>query len=497
MNDLMRQRATFDEYNNIVGYSKLEDNPILDTDSYKPSHAYQYSEDMQSMYSYFASRGGRYRYTCFNGMQPLMLRYLATQVTLDHVREAGELFASHGEPFNREGWERIVTYYKGRLPLRIRAVPEGSIVATGNVLFDIELTTSDPVVAWLPGWFETKLVRVWYPTTVATRGFYLKGKILEALEKSSNDPMGEIDFKLHCFGGRGASTLESAGIGGCAHLINFKGTDTVEALRYAKHYYGESMAGFSIPAAEHSTVCSWVPKGVSANPGPEFEESFYTHFVEQFLLGKCGKKYPMAACVSDAYDFYNAVENMWCGEHLHNMVRSSGGTLVVRPDSGRPAEVDVRALEIFDRKIGMEKNLKGFKVLPAYYRLIQGDGVNDESIPEILHEVLSHDYSASNLAFGMGGGGLQDMTRDTQKMAQKMSAVLFAGKWSPVFKKPKTDPGKDSLRGRLALVKEGRQYVTHEQPRKDDCLVPIFESGRVLKTYTFDEVRANALKAFL
>ena len=488
MNNVMTKLATIDENKRISGYAPLEDNPITDTDSYKPSHGVQYVPGMQSMYGYFESRGGRYRNTCFNGLQALMLRYLTTPVTMNHVREAEEIFEQHGEPFNRAGWERIATHYNGRLPVRIRAVPEGTVVPVSNVLFDVELTEPDPEVAWLPSWFETKLVRLWYPTTVATRGFYIKEKILEALVESADDPMAEIDHKLHCFGSRGGSSLETIAIGGFAHLINFKGSDTVEALRFARHYYGSAMAGVSIPAAEHSTVTSW---------GREHEEDFYAHFVEQFLLGKSGKKFPMAACVSDTWDFYNAVENLWCGSRLLPMVRGSGGTLVIRPDSGKPQEVDRRALDILDRKLGTRKNTKGFKVLPSYYRLIQGDGVNDESIPEILHELLSHGYSASNLAFGMGGGGLQDMTRDTQKFAFKCASVLVDGTWRDVSKDPVTDPGKRSKMGHLALVHENGQYATVHAPRKDDLLVPVYEHGRVLKTYTLDEVRANALKGLV
>ena len=488
MDNPIHAYATHDAEHRITGFARLEDNPITDTDSYKPSHAYQYVPGMQSMVGYFESRGGRYRNTCFNGLQPLMLQYLAVEITSAHVREAAQLFEEHGEPFNKAGWDRIVSHYRGRLPIRIRAVPEGTVVPVSNVLFDVELTTPDPEVAWLPSWLETKLVRLWYPTTVATRGFYMKEKILEALVKSSDDPLAEIDYKLHCFGGRGGSSMETIRVGGCAHLINFKGTDTVEALRYARHYYGAQMAGVSIPAAEHSTVTSW---------GREHEEDFFANFVEQFLLGKCGKKFPMAACVSDTWDFYNAVENLWCGERLHSMVRGSGGTLIIRPDSGKPQEVDCKGLAILDRKLGTRKNTKDYKVLPPYYRMIQGDGVNDESVPEILHEVMSRGYSASNLAFGMGGGGLQDMTRDTQKFAFKCSAVLQDGTWHDVSKDPATDPGKRSKMGHLSLVREGGAFKTVRAPRKDDLLVPVYENGRVLKTYTLDEVRANAMKGLV
>jgi len=219
MHDLIKARATLDESGAVVGYSRLEDNPITDTDSYKASHYLQYPDDMQSMYCYFEPRGGRYRYALLTGLQSILLQHFAVPVTMDHVREADELFTTHGEPFNRAGWERIVTHYGGRLPLRIRAVPEGLPVPVSNVLYEVELTAPDPEIAWLPGWVETKMVRVWYPTTVATRGYYIKSHLLEALQKSSDDPLGEIDYKLHCFGSRGGSSQETIRIGGFAQPI--------------------------------------------------------------------------------------------------------------------------------------------------------------------------------------------------------------------------------------------------------------------------------------
>jgi nicotinamide phosphoribosyltransferase len=196
---------------------------------------------------------------------------------------------------------------------------------------------------------------------------------------------------------------------------------------------------------------------------------------------------------------FNAVENGWCGPELHEYVRDSGGKLVVRPDSGKPVEVLLKLLAIFDRKIGMRKNNKGYKVLPPYFGLIQGDGCNYDSIQEILHEVMAHGYSASNLAFGMGGGLLQLVNRDTSKYAYKASAGLLNGEWIDLFKDPITDPGKKSKRGHLALIRDGfgGPIRTVKGPRLDDMLKPVFRNGKILKDYTLDEVRENATKAVL
>jgi nicotinamide phosphoribosyltransferase len=442
------------------------------------------------MYSYFESRGGRYPETVFFGLQYYLLEYLAQPVTRAHVDEAARFFEAHGEPFNRAGWDYLVERYGGRFPVRIRAVPEGTIVPTGNVLFDIELTTPDARVFWIVSWLETMLVRVWYPTTVASRAHHCKRVILHALARTSDDPMGEVGFKLHDFGSRGVSSRESARLGGAAHLVSFLGSDTVEGVRAANAYYGTAsgMAGYSIPAAEHSTITMW---------GRDGELAAYKNFVKKYLaLRELPPGTPkIAACVSDSYDLFHVIENVWCGE-LREAIEASGGKLVARPDSGDPIEVNLKCLEIMDRKLGMRKNGKGYKVLPPYLGLIQGDGMNDKSIGELLEALVARGYSASNIAFGMGGGLLQQLDRDTQRFAFKCAAALRGDRWIDVSKAPKTDSGKRSKAGHLALVRDGGAWTTVKGPRTDDALVPIYEDGRVLRTYTLDEVRAAAAQSF-
>jgi nicotinamide phosphoribosyltransferase len=472
---------------NITQYPIFYENPLTDTDSYKFSHWLQYPPGVSSMYSYFESRGGRYPYTVVVGMQLFLLRYLLAPITKQDVI-MGETFAlMHGEPFNREGWDYLVEKYNGRFPVRIRAVPEGTIVPTHNLLFDIELTTPDPKIFWVVSWIETMMVRLWYPTSVATLSHYCKGHILNALQESSDDPLGELPFKLHDFGARGAAVREAAEIGGCAHLVNFLGSDTIRGIEFANHYYGckSGMAGYSIPAAEHSTITMW---------GRNREADAYQNIVQRYLYDRVVPPGvpKLAACVSDSWDIYNAVENIWCGS-LHDMVKNSGGKLVIRPDSGDPVTVLLKCLRIIERKLGMTVNKKGFKVMPPYFGLIQGDGINDESIPEILTAVLKAGFSASNLGFGMGGGLLQLVNRDTQKFAFKCASALFVdGKWIEVKKDPITDPGKRSKAGRLALIREGGTFKTVQGPHPDDVLETVYKNGSVLVTYTLDEVRERA-----
>lgn len=449
-------------------------NIILNADSYKYSQFNQYPPGTETVYSYIESRGGDWPATVFFGLQAFIKEYLTKPVTREDIDEAEAIITAHGEPFNREGWEYIVNKYEGRLPVVIKAVPEGTIVPIKNVLLTIENT--DPRCYWLTSFLETALLRaVWYPTTVATNSYESKKIIREYLEKTGD--VAGIDFKLHDFGFRGVSSYESAGLGGAAHLVNFMGTDTIAALLYARKYYGADVAGFSIPAMEHSTVTSW---------GRENEVEAYRNMLNQYA-----KPGAILAAVSDSYDIYNACK-LW-GTELKQQILDSGATLVVRPDSGDPATVVRECLRILDEYFGSVVNDKGYKVLNAV-RVIQGDGINQNSIRAILEAAKVAGYSADNIAFGQGGALLQQIDRDTMKFAMKCSAAKINGKWVAVFKDPVTDPGKQSKRGRVTLYKNEKGYFSGVEDWPKNELVEVFRDGVLVKEYTFDEVRANARK---
>jgi nicotinamide phosphoribosyltransferase len=455
-----------------------ETNLILDTDSYKASHWLQFPPNATGMFSYLESRGGRDPEVVFFGLQYLLKKYLTQRITPDMVKEADHFLARHGVPFNRAGWMRIAHELGGRLPVRIRAVPEGTVVPTHNVLMTVEST--DPETFWIVSWLETLLMRVWYPCTVATNSRHMKQVIHRYLMETSDDPEAELPFKLHDFGSRGVSSQESAAIGGAAHLVNFQGSDTLPGVLCANNYYNHPMSGFSIPAAEHSTITAW---------GKDGEPQAYANMLDQFA-----KPGAVLAVVSDSYDLWNALEHIWGGE-LKSRVVDSGATVVLRPDSGHPATVVHKALEVLESRFGTTTNSKGYKVL-NHVRLIQGDGINRDSLLEILEVVKQQGFSATNLAFGMGGGLLQQLDRDTQKFAYKCSAVRLDGDWRDVSKAPVTDPGKASKRGRLDLLRTGDHFETLaflETPFSNSALHLVYQDGELLKQCTLMQVREKAV----
>ena len=463
---------------------------ILNTDSYKVSMWRQYPAGTTGVYSYIESRGGRYDQTVFFGLQAFIKEYLLEPITQQDIEIADEILTAHGEPFNRAGWQYILDKHGGFLPVVIRAVPEGVVVPVRNVLATIENT--DPECFWLTTWLETALLRaVWYPTTVATQSWTIRKVILDALEKTGDPSL--IDFKLHDFGARGVSSMESAGIGGAAHLVNFMGTDTITGILYAREYYNAGIAGFSIPAAEHSTITSW---------GRDGEVDAYRNMLTNFA-----KPGSIVAVVSDSYDIFNAASKLW-GEELRQQVVDSGATVVIRPDSGDPDIVCRKLVQILGDKFGYTVNSKGYKVLNNV-RLIQGDGVNEHTIRTILGGFAAYGWSADNIAFGMGGALLQQVDRDTQKFAMKCSAMSRISDfgeeyWIDVQKDPITDPGKRSKAGRVTLWNSGGEWISSvEQPKGwydkgigefVDMLEVVYCDGKLVKEINFDQVRQNAKK---
>lgn len=439
-------------------------------DSYKYSHFKQYPPGITQNVSYIEARGFDKDLfiaepeVVFFGLQAFIKEYLSTPITHEMVYRAEKMISAHGEPFHSEGWHIIVDEFDGYLPIQIEALPEGTPVKIGTPMAQVRAT--DPRFAWLSSFVETAMIRaVWYPSTVATVSREAK-KIIKRYLENTSDLSGEefdacLNFRLHDFGQRGVSSAESAALGGLAHLINFMGTDTVEALWAAEDYYGaEGPVGFSIPASEHSTMTSW---------GKENETKAYENMIDQYADGG------ILACVSDSYDFENAVTNIW-GDELKEKVEKSGAQLVVRPDSGDPVETPVWAIDRLYTKFHGTMNSKGYLVLNPCVRVIQGDGIDTDDILSILQRTEETGFSTENIGFGMGGGLLQKVNRDSLKFAQKTCAAEIDGKWVDVYKEPTGDKSKKSKRG--------------DQRAGMDI---VWNTGMTMRdNITFDQVRENA-----
>lgn len=458
-------------------------NIALMADAYKYSHHLQTPPGTRFITSYIEARGLSNLFpqnteVLYTGLDIFIQTFLKKKLTKADVKKASKIIKAMGLPFNDEGFNRIVDVHGGKWPVMIEALPEGIVLKPGIPL--VQVTNTDPEMAWATSFIETMLLRaIWYPTTIATLSREVKKIIKRYLEKTADDLSG-LPFKLHDFGARGAGSHESAAIGGYGHLINFMGTDTVEAVELIHDLYRRFIAGFSIPAAEHSTVTSW----------PEERQSF-KNMLDKFGAG-------VVAVVSDSYDIYAACEHLW-GEEFKDQIINMGGTLVVRPDSGDPVEVTLKVIEILGKQFGYEVNSKGYKVLPKYIRMIQGDGVNLQSIEAILANFEAHGWSADNIAFGMGGALLQKVNRDDLKFAMKANEIDIDGVTHDVFKDPITDKGKTSKKGAQLVIRldDGNVFAV---PKKtygnyafgEKLLTKRYEDGVIYNRPTFKEIRARA-----
>lgn len=460
-------------------------NLLLLADAYKYSHYKLYPSGTTKIYSYLESRGGMFNETVFYGLQYFLKEYLqGPAFTKEDIDEAESIlngvFGREGV-FKRENFEYILHTHGGRLPVKIKSVPEGSVVPVKNVLMTIENT--DPNCFWLTNFLETLLMQVWYPSTVATLSHEIR-KVVEHYFDLTADASSKaaIDFVLNDFGFRGVGSVESAGLGGSAHLINFMGSDTVYASVFAKKYYNATKTyGMSVPATEHS---------IMTLGGTDGEKEIFNHVLQAYPTG-------ILSCVSDSYNIFNAVSELW-GKEFKDRILERNGTLVIRPDSGDPVQTLLKVFELLFERFGFTINSKGYKVLPPQVRVIQGDGIEYDSIRLIYKALTENGISAENLILGMGGALLQKLNRDTQKFALKCSYAEVSGRSVNVQKSPvemdaqgkMVQSFKVSKSGRLKLIEamNGLQTVSNDNP-ENDLLETVFENGEIKRTHTFEDIR--------
>lgn len=447
-------------------------NFILNSDSYKMSHFLFYPENTTNVYSYMESRGGRYPATVFFGLQGFLKEYLQTPITKEDIDYAEEFAQQHGVPFNKNGWEHILNKHGGLMPVEIKAVKEGSLIPNHNVLMTVENT--DPVVPFITSYIETMALRLWYPITVATRSFNMKNDIMPFFEATSDGE--DMAFSLVDFGARGCTSYESNQIAGAAHLLNFSGSDSMAAIDYVRQMYGGQIAGFSVPATEHSIMCAY---------GQENELASFKRIIEQAPANG------IISVVSDTWDIFSAAEK-WTT--LKEVIMNKNLKLVVRPDSGEIEDVLPYILGTLAQGFGVSKNNKGFNVINGC-SVLWGDGMNEETITNPFKIAMDCKISSDSIVVGSGGGLLQSgIDRDTNKFAFKASNVTVDGVDIPIAKDPVTDPGKRSKKGRMVLnCDSGYRTVTSEDPHFDfyssDELQVVYYNGMLYNETNIGEIR--------
>lgn len=442
----------------------MTENLILATDAYKLTHHLQYPAQLTKLYSYGEARvGGQNEQVSWFGLQMILQAYFTQPITddmIDAAARVSELTFNTTAYFNREVWEKVRDL--GYFPVKIKALPEGMTVPTGNALFTIESTAD---------WFATSLnvledvlMHVWYPTTIATNSMVIRQRLAPLFEKSGT--LANLAVAVNDFGLRGATSLETAKRGGAAHLLHFQGSDNLAASAYFESVYGVPGRALSVWATEHSVATAY---------GPGSGEFDYVNA----QLDRAPDD-AILSIVIDSYDAINFVKNVIGSPAIKARIMARSGRIVLRPDSGDPQTIDLEVLALLADIFGTTQNAQGYRVLQHQVGIIQGDGMKADTIVALYEALLAAGWSADNLVVGSGGGLLQEgFTRDTERFAIKAAyAELANGQTINIQKVPKTDASKASKAGLLKVIRRAGQLVTVAQSEPgEDLLTTVYENG--------------------
>jgi len=472
-------------------------NLLLQTDVYKFGHKDQYPPGTNKVYSYLESRGSRedgLDYTVFFGLQYYLKRYFSKPVTHVDVDQYEEVAGGILGPDNINVRQFRELADLGYLPLKIKAVPEGTVCPLKNVLMTITNTHDD--FAWLVNYCETLLMKLWLPITVASNSYRFR-RMFNGFADRTVGNRDHVPFQMHDFGYRGSGSEESAAIAGAAHLLSFLGTDTTAAVCFLRDYYDAAKCarpvGLSVPASEHSVMCVWNDQNEDVQ-----------------AIGNMLDTYPTGpvSIVSDTYDLWKTITDYYCDKFKDQILARDGKT-VVRPDSGDPPNIicgDPSAgteeerfgvLRLLDRGFGSTLNSAGFREIDPHIGAIYGDAIFYERAQGILSRMAGMGYASNQIVFGSGGLLLNNWSRDTLGMAIKATYCEVNGGPRPIEKTPKTDMKKRSKKGLLRL--ERFQTDIGVSYRTRDCvsvvgetqgvLEDVYVDGETIRTQNLDNVR--------
>lgn len=461
-------------------------NPIMLTDGYKLSHPSMYPEDTTKLYSYFEARsGGKYPEVVFFGLSYFIQKYLLeNRVTEDHVKEAkhfSKCYFGTDTIFDEKTWLDVVHLNDGIIPVKIWSVPEGTVLLSSNVLFAMQV--EEPFVK-LGNHLETLLSNVWAPCTVATNSYHSLLTFKKYAEMTSSPEFNPM-FQEHDFGARGVSSPESAALCGAAHLLSFKGSDTIAAIKLLHDYYQANYEdiAYSVPASEHSVMTSL---------GRDGEPTIFKNLLQKFPKG-------ILSVVIDSYDwkrFVNSYATMFATEILER-----DGKTVFRPDSGDYITVTLEVLEDLAKIFGYTINKKGYKVINPKVGVLWGDALDATKTYNLLNALERAKFSTENIVTGKGGGLLQKINRDDQRFAMKLSYREYKTNGIThsidIMKNP-IDSSKKSKAGRFHVIKERTMYKTvreSDTTSNDNILRLVYDNGKHLYIPTLEECRKNLIES--
>lgn len=498
---------------------------ILLTDGYKLGHRVQYPKGTEYVYSNWTPRSNNYypeakEGAVVFGIQYFIKEYLIKRfnkdffnVPLEKVVETYKRRVGHFTGILPDGVDvsHIIELHNlGYLPIRIKALPEGSVCPIK--IPAMTFINTDPRFFWLTNYFETLIsTTLWMPMTSATTARLAKKQLVEHAKKTGfyNDPNVELGFLCHDFSMRGMAGLEASVMSGMGHLTSFIGSETIPAVSALEEYYNadvdKELISATVPATEHSVMCA-------GGCDDEFE-TFKRLITEVYPEG-------FVSIVSDTWDYWKVVTEYL--PKLKNEIMARNGRVVIRPDSGDPVDIicgykksdlmEMTAQEASEPEakgtyeilwdiFGGTVNKKGFKVLDPHIGLIYGDSINLARQKEIYHRLEAKGFAATNLVLGYGSFTYQFKSRDSLGFAMKATWCQINGESKEIFKCPKTDNGtKKSLKGLIKVTSDSNGYMfAQDQVSPEEeatgLLQTVFENGKLLKDWTIQEIRDNINKS--
>jgi len=479
-------------------------------DFYKVSHKEQYPEKTNKIYSTWTPRTSRIegidKVVAF-GFQAFIKEYLINYFnenffnrSIDDVTNEYKRVIKYTLGVQNPNASHIIELHKlGYLPLKIKAVKEGTLIPIRVPMLTVENT--NPKFFWLTNYIETLMsCCLWQPSTNATLAKEYRKILDEYAEKTGGD-MSFVQFQGHDFSFRGKDSLDSAKSSGAGHLLSFVGTDTIPSILYLEEFYNANieneLVGTSIPATEHSVMCAY---------GQDELESYKRIITEVYPNG-------FVSIVSDTWDLWSVLNNVI--KPLKSEIMNREGKVVIRPDSGDPVKIicgDLKSDNENERKgvieilwdiFGGTVTDKGYKVLDSHIGCIYGDAITLERCKEICEQLMKKGFASTNMVYGIGSFTYQYNTRDTFGFALKSTYALINEEEKFLFKDPVTDNGiKKSQKGLVVVYKENGNIIyidnlTLEQREnyKDiDLLENVFVDGKLLRDESLSEIRERVSK---
>lgn len=491
-------------------------NPLNAIDFYKSDHRTQYPSGTTEIYSNFTPRSSK-RASVIREFYDEKILFFGLQYFIKDF-----LIQTWNEEFFQKNKDEVLKAYQKRmdfalgkgaiktdhiaklhdlgfLPLKIKALPEGTRVPIGVPVLTIVNTNED--FAWLTNYVETILSNyLWKPMTSASTAFEFR-RLLNKFAEKTGSSMEFTKFQSHDFSFRSLCGPQDAASSGAAHLTCFFGTDTVTAIDFVEDFYEadaeKELIGSSVAATEHSVMCIGTKEG---------ELDTFKRLINDI--------YPegILSIVADSWDYWKVMTEFLA--ILKPDILKRKGKIVIRPDSGDPAKIitgDKNApkgspeskgtIEHLWEMFGGSFTKTGHKLLDPHIGVIYGDSINLERAHDILQKLDEKGFASENIIFGVGSLTYQNVTRDSFGFAIKATSGVVNGERRDIFKNPKTDSGlKKSASGLLRVEKEGDSLVLFDrqtvEQEKQGLLELVFEDGNLVKTTNFAEIRGRVNAEF-